>query len=197
MSKPSKFLGTPPQFPRMPWYPRDFASATRGWPLAARAVYRELLDAQWDAGGLEPGLLPDDETVLRGIAAATPAEWRVAWRLVEPKFPRVEGGRRNERLEHHRQEAVREYLNRRKGAVSTNAKRWGDSSGSAEPVARRVGERIAQRALSVSLLSDSLLSDSPPPPPPPPPARSKRLANGGTELIRSKAVGNTAGRVKP
>ena len=190
-------LSNPPQFPRMPWYPRDFASATRGWPLAARAVYRELLDAQWDAGGLEPGLLPDDESVLRGIAGATPAEWRIAWRLVKPKFPRVDGGRRNERLEHHRQEAVREYLNRRKGAASTNAKRWGEGSADSEPVAQRVGERVAQRPLSVSLLSDSLLSDSPPPPPPPPPARSKRLANGGTELIRSKAVGNTAGRVKP
>jgi hypothetical protein len=32
-----------PQMPRMPWYPRDFGSATRGWPLVARGAYREPL----------------------------------------------------------------------------------------------------------------------------------------------------------
>lgn len=175
-------MNTPPRFPRMPWYPRDFASATRGWPLAARAVYRELLDAQWDAGGCEIGLLPDDETVLRGIAGATPAEWRIAWRLVEPKFPRVEGGRRNERLERHREEAVRQYLGRSKGAASTNAKRWGDRSATPEPVAQRVAQRR--------------LSESPPPPPPPPPARSKRLPKRGTELNQGTEV-RLAGRVRP
>lgn len=186
-------MSKPPQFPRMPWYPRDFTSATRGWPLVARAIYRELLDAQWDAGGLEPGMLPDDETVLRGIAGATAAEWHVAWRLVEPKFPRVDGGRRNERLEHHREVAVREYLSRSKGAASTNAKRWGDRSASPEPVAQRFAQRFAQRPLSDSLMSDS----PPPPPPPPPPARRRTLPKGGSELIRSNAVGAKAGSVKP
>lgn len=62
-----------PAFARMPWFPRDFASSTRGWPLVARAIYRELLDAQWDAGGSSVGTLPADEQLLRAIAGASPA----------------------------------------------------------------------------------------------------------------------------
>ena len=45
-------------------------------------------------------VLPEDEEILRSIAGATPAEWKLAWRYVEPKFPQVEGGRRNARLEY-------------------------------------------------------------------------------------------------
>jgi uncharacterized protein YdaU (DUF1376 family) len=109
-----------PQFPKMPWFPRDFASSTRGWPLVARGVYRELLDAQWDASD---GTLPDDEEVLRSIAGATPAEWKLAWRYVEPKFPRVEGGRRNARLQAHRDTLIRKYIAQKSGADRTNARR--------------------------------------------------------------------------
>lgn len=111
-----------PQFARMPWFPRDFASATRAWPLVARAVYRELLDAQWDVGGIEPGTLPDDEEQLRELVRATPAEWRLAWRFCEPKFPPVAGGRRNARLEEHRQAAKRDFEARQRGARVTNQK---------------------------------------------------------------------------
>jgi uncharacterized protein YdaU (DUF1376 family) len=117
-----------PQFARMPWYPRDFASSTRGWPLVARGVYRELLDSQWDLGGVtHGGILPEDEDALRMLAGATAPEWRIAWPLVEPKFPLVTGGRQNSRLEAHRRAAVDEFLARRKGANETNRKRWGFS----------------------------------------------------------------------
>jgi uncharacterized protein YdaU (DUF1376 family) len=132
----SKLLnaGAPP-FARMPFYPRDFRSSTLGWPLIARGAYRELLDAQWDSGGASIGTLPDDEEALRSIVGATPAEWKVAWRFIEAKFPRVDGGRRNERLESHRKVAVDEFEKRRKGALKTNAKRWGHQ-------ANGVAERI-------------------------------------------------------
>ena len=116
---------TGPPFHRMPWYPRDFASATRAWPLVARGLYHALLDAQWDIGGSSVGTLPDDVKQLQRIAAATPAEWRQAWPFVGPKFPKVEGGRRNARLEHHRAVAIAEYEARRRGVTVTNAKRYG------------------------------------------------------------------------
>jgi uncharacterized protein YdaU (DUF1376 family) len=116
---------TPPPFARMPWYPRDFASATRTWPLVARGAFRELLDAQWDMGGSQIGTLPDDPEELRELARATPKEWQIAWRFIEAKFPRVDGGRRNERLEAHRRVAIEEFTRRRKGAEMTNARRWG------------------------------------------------------------------------
>ena len=117
-----------PQFARLPWFPRDFASSTRLWPLVARAVYRELLDLQWDLGGMTPGILPDDELQLRELVRATPTEWKIAWPLVDPKFQKVEGGRQNMRLEEHRKAAVKEYLARRKGAEATNAKLYGKGS---------------------------------------------------------------------
>jgi uncharacterized protein YdaU (DUF1376 family) len=115
-----------PPFHRMPWYPRDFLAATRGWPLVARGLYHVLLDAQWDLGGFGVGTLPADEKQLQCIAAATPAEWREAWPYVEPKFPKADGGRRNARLEHHRAAAIHEFKARRKGAEATNRKRYGN-----------------------------------------------------------------------
>lgn len=136
-----------PQFARMPWYPRDFKSSTLAWPLAARAIYRELLDAQWDVGGAGAGVLPDDEAVLRRMVDATPTEWRAAWPLVAPKFPRVPGGRQNPRLEEHRAAAVREFEGRQRGAASTNRKRWGRP------------RLIAQRSESDSLSDQSAIAD--------------------------------------
>jgi hypothetical protein len=86
----------------MPWFPRDFLSSTRGWRLIPRAIYRELLDAQWEQGGL-----PANPPTLRVLIGATPFEWRAGWPLVEPKFPEGEDGlRRNLRLEEHRQRAI-------------------------------------------------------------------------------------------
>jgi uncharacterized protein YdaU (DUF1376 family) len=110
-----------PQMAKMPWYPRDFASATRAWPLAARAIYRELLDAQWDMGSL-----PDDATDLRALALATPAEWRIGWRYVEPKFPIGADGRlRNPRLEMHRRKAIEQFKSQSAGGRAGNLTRWG------------------------------------------------------------------------
>lgn len=110
-----------PQMAKMPWYPRDFASATRGWPLAARGAYRELLDAQWDMGAL-----PGNESALRAIVMGTAAEWRTAWQFLERKFPLdSDGRRRNPRLESHRLKAVQLIKKQRDGAAATNAKLWG------------------------------------------------------------------------
>ena len=119
----SRSNGAGAQFARMPWYPRDFASSTRGWPLVARAVYRELLDAQWDMS-----ILPAEEEHLRELAGAKSAEWRVAWRYLEAKFPLSGGGRRNARLEAHRQAAIRKHEAHRKGAETTNQLRYGDGA---------------------------------------------------------------------
>jgi len=110
-----------PQMARMPWYPRDFASATHGWPLIARGAYRELLDSQWDMGSLSA-----DQLDLRALVGCTPAEWRIAWPLIEPKFPiDADGRRRNPRLESHRAKALQTLLRQRDGAAATNATRWG------------------------------------------------------------------------
>jgi uncharacterized protein YdaU (DUF1376 family) len=86
----------------LPWYCGDFMSSTRGWPVTAKGVYRELIDCQWDLG-----YLAEDPDELRILIGATPAEWRIAWTpWVEQKFPvGLDGHRRNARLEVHRDKA--------------------------------------------------------------------------------------------
>ncbi len=108
----------------MPWYPSDFHGATRGWPLVARAIYRELLDAEWDLGDL-----PNDEDILRRIADTTRAEWRVGWSLVSQKFALTAAGKlRNFRLQQHREIAIDLWRRRSAGAEKTNRKRYGNDS---------------------------------------------------------------------
>lgn len=87
----------------MPWFPRDFIAATRGWRLLERALYRELLDAQWELGDL-----PTDQEELARIAGASESEFGTAWTRVSGKFEANASGRlRNVRLEEHREKAVR------------------------------------------------------------------------------------------
>ena len=100
----------------MPWYPSSFYASTRTWPFVARAIYRELLDASWDAGGL-----PTDHEALRAMIGVTVAEWRSAWPLVQPKFGIGDDGLfRNPRREAHRERA-QELSEKCSGAAN---KRW-------------------------------------------------------------------------
>jgi uncharacterized protein YdaU (DUF1376 family) len=109
-----------PGLPRLPWYPRDFASATRGWPLVARAVYRELLDASWDVGGL-----PNDEVLLKKMAGASTREWNRAWPLVREKWQVDDDGfLRNARLEQHRRYALDQREKAKNKAVNAAKTRW-------------------------------------------------------------------------
>ena len=115
-----RFMSGGPQMARLPWYPRDFASSTQGWPLISRAVYRELLDASWDIGPL-----PADAEILRRIVGALPTEWDAAWPLVSAKFETGSDGKlRNARLEEHRAKAFTLWQRHSAGARTTNAKRW-------------------------------------------------------------------------
>lgn len=108
----------------LPWYTGDFMSATRGWSVTARGVYRELLDAQWDRGAL-----PADGAELKRLIGATTAEWRCWATYVENKFPVcADGLRRNARLEQHRQKSIgisqiRAAIGRQGGAASAARRR--------------------------------------------------------------------------
>jgi len=106
--------------PMLPWYPASFMSSTRGWGLAARAIYRELLDSQWDMGSVSA-----DPASLQKLIGATATEWK-SWPIVEPKFPiGADGRRRNPTLEKHRIKAFALAERHRRGANKTNAQRWG------------------------------------------------------------------------
>jgi uncharacterized protein YdaU (DUF1376 family) len=89
--------------------------------VTAKGVYRELLDAQWELGGL-----PADPAELQRLIGATHAEWKNWNRLIERKFPiAADGVRRNPRLEEHRSKAAAKRKANQEGAAKTNAKRWG------------------------------------------------------------------------
>jgi uncharacterized protein YdaU (DUF1376 family) len=107
--------------PFLPWYPARFMSATRGWSVTARGVYRELLDCQWEMGSL-----PGDPRELQRLIGATNAEWRCWPQLVECKFPVGEDSRRrNQVMEEHRARSLGIRERNREGAAKTNAKRYG------------------------------------------------------------------------
>jgi uncharacterized protein YdaU (DUF1376 family) len=132
-----------PQFARLPWFPRDFASSTRGWSLLERGLYRELLDASWDLGSL-----PTDETQLKRITGVTDAEWRKAWPLVRSKFRECGSELVNDRLEEHRAEALAFHLAKsRAGKAGARAtwERRGDAAAMpmAEPKSVPVAESVA------------------------------------------------------
>jgi uncharacterized protein YdaU (DUF1376 family) len=102
-------------FALLPWYPASFMSSTRGWSVTARGIYRELLDCQWEMGGLPP-----EPAELQRLIGATAAEWR-SWSVVETKFPcSSDGLRRNSTLERHR---ARSMERSKKAAASAN-QRW-------------------------------------------------------------------------
>jgi uncharacterized protein YdaU (DUF1376 family) len=106
--------------PFLPWYPANFLSSTRGWSVTARGIYRELIDAQWELGGL-----PADAGELQRLIGATNSEWK-HWPTIEPKFPiNPDGQRRNPTTEKHRARSLGIRDRNRAGADKTNTKRWG------------------------------------------------------------------------
>jgi uncharacterized protein YdaU (DUF1376 family) len=111
------------RLPWMPWFPGDFLAETQGWPLAARAAYRELLDAQWNMG-----VLPVDPHDLRKlIIGMSLRDWRLAWLHLAAKFPQTGTGRQNALLEKRRRKASKARAGKQAGAGLTNVKRWGKS----------------------------------------------------------------------
>jgi uncharacterized protein YdaU (DUF1376 family) len=147
----------------MPWFPRDFLAATRGWPLISRAIYRELLDAQWEQGGLS-----SDGGELRSLVGASTAEWRTGWPRVAPKFPKdADGLRRNRRLEEHREKAL---------GIARKRAEAGKLGGQAKAASGLANARH----LPSKCPSDALASKQ---------NNSSEAYEGGSESIRSDALG--------
>lgn len=127
----------------MPWFPESFIAATRGWSFTERAIYRELLDAQWIQGSL-----PNDEKELIRLAGCSRKEWAASWPRVRSKFDLVDGVLKNARLEEHREKAISLHNKRRFGAQKTNAKRYGIDSDSARSATRSATRTATRTALA-------------------------------------------------
>ena len=107
------------QKPYVPFYSGDFARSTAGWPLTTRAIYWQLLCAQW-----EQGPLPNNPEWLTRIAGCTEAQFTDAWPTISPKFVLTSDGRLlNERMAEHatnwERYRTQQSENGRKGGQST------------------------------------------------------------------------------
>jgi hypothetical protein len=103
------------------WYIGDHLRVTRGWPLVARAVYHDLLDAQWDRGSLPAA----PEQLRELVAGCTRAEWKLAWPYIEAEFPLHEHGRQNPPLAAQRTAQMTLAERCRRGGLEGSRLRWG------------------------------------------------------------------------
>jgi uncharacterized protein YdaU (DUF1376 family) len=160
--------------PWLPFYPRDFLTATLGWTAEERGHYAVLLCAQWEQGGL-----PDDPKRLELISPGI----RSAWKTVSEKFPVwADGRRRNHRLELERSKAMERSERARQSASSrwsSTASGAGDGQSaqpaqSAQPddpdpcdrICDRISDRICDRTTEGICAGDAAIAICISPPPP-------------------------------
>lgn len=95
----------PSPLPYYPFYPRDFASSgtVKRMDRIGQAIYRELLDQQW-----EDGSLPSDPAVIQRMIKSTSKEWASFRPFLDKCFPidECDGERRNPRMAGDREKAL-------------------------------------------------------------------------------------------
>lgn len=101
--------------PMMPWFPNDFRASTAGWTFDEKALYRELLDIEWDHGSI-----PADLNRIMLLAGLSSDRFEAAWPMVSTKFVEKDGRLINERCEKHRERA-RELQQQRSKAGKMSA----------------------------------------------------------------------------
>jgi uncharacterized protein YdaU (DUF1376 family) len=141
--------------PMLPWFPRDYIAATRGWSLAERGAYCDLLFFSWDLGSL-----PNDLSRLARMLGVPIDEFQAVWPVMGKKFVCTPDGSGlvNERLERERiksGEMRTNALERAKlGGASTKANWENDPARMARKAAsnkvRQAAYRAKRKAASVA-----------------------------------------------
>jgi uncharacterized protein YdaU (DUF1376 family) len=118
----------------MPWFPRDFITASAGLSTVDALAYALLLMHLW----IEHGYLPFDHAELARLARVTPIEWLATWSRLKLFFDVADGKISQRRLLYEREQAL---LNRQeaseKGRKGARV-RWEKEQ------ARRAAEQDAQ-----------------------------------------------------
>ena len=117
------------ELPMMPWFPDQFAASTASWTFKQRAVYRALLDLQWESGGC----IPSSPVAISRALNCDARTVRNVWAIVGPKFLAVPGGLQNFRLEQHRLRALELRKSRVDKALSGATARWSKHTSSNAP----------------------------------------------------------------
>ena len=165
------------ELPMMPWYPDQFAASTADWSFTERAVYRALLDLQWQNGFISASLPRLSRALHVRLSTLT-----ASWQTVGHKFATVEGGLQNHRLEEHRLAALE--LHRKK--VAAARVRW--DSAHAEHMQTHVQSTSAADAGHMPLSPSPSLKIITPNPTP----TRKRAANGKSAAARPTVGGTGA-----
>lgn len=125
--------------PFMPLFVGDLLAATPAWEGEERALYVLLLAYQWTSGPL-----PADTRRLARMCQYDPANFAELWKTVGPKFPEVEGGRANPRLEQHRQQVARISAKKAQSGRAGAAARWKqDGERHAPAIAKPIADAIS------------------------------------------------------
>jgi uncharacterized protein YdaU (DUF1376 family) len=162
------------ELPFMPWYPDQFEASTRAWTWLERALYRALLDVQWQLGGL-----PTDPERVRLSVGFPETEFRTAWPIVSEKFKKGRGGLLvNERAEYHKNESLK-----RKDHMATIGAAGGKASAQAR--ASRRAEAYGAQTAQQGLLHPPSPSPSEEEEPHTPQSGASRATHNGT-----RAAGN-------
>lgn len=129
----------------MPFFVKDWLTATMHMTNAERGAYFSWLAFQW-----VNGVLPADEVQLARIGGVAPEEFARVWAIVGKKFDGDKHGLFNKRLEQVRKEAMRLRDARALGATLANRKRNAkrlaghDAANDADHGAQHDAERVAQ-----------------------------------------------------
>ena len=98
------------------FYPSDFKQGTKYFNFYQRAIYRELLDAQWD-----DGFIPNNVDLLANMIGMDRDDFMMNWAVVKTKFKELEEGKLiNPRLEEEREK----LLKKSQKASESAKKRW-------------------------------------------------------------------------
>lgn len=98
----------------------DWMRLGAGLSLRAHGALFRLALVQWDRG-----LLPAEPAALRRLAGAEAAEWRHAWRELEPLLEKRVGGLVIALVDAERANAHDKHARAARGAAMTNSRRWG------------------------------------------------------------------------
>lgn len=154
----------------LPFFGRDFLTATMGWTAEERGHYIVLLITQWEQGSI-PAAPDRVELMSPGVSAC--------WQTIEPKFPLDDDGlRRNRRLEEHRGRAQALRRARSEAGAKGNRSRWGDR----KPIAK--GSQSDHKATDLRV-ANSIAKASPPSPSPSPREKEEEQSSS---CVESKAM---------
>jgi uncharacterized protein YdaU (DUF1376 family) len=128
--------------PALPLMSGDWLKGTARLSAAERGYFLDLLLYSWD----NDEAVPDDEREQMQIARCTDRrEWRRVWSRLSPKWQKVDGGFRNDRLELARAELA-EYREgkSRSGKKGAEARWHRDGTHHGESHGKRDGKRMAE-----------------------------------------------------